>query len=374
MLTNEERAYYSRQILIDEIGQAGQQKLSDAKVLIIGAGGLGCPVLQYISAAGVGNIGIVDGDIVDVSNLHRQILFGMDAIGKNKSIEAVRFLEKHNPFVRFMAYPFNLTAENAVELFLEYDVVVDCSDNYETRFLVNDACVLLNKSLVYGSIYRFEGQVSVFNYANGPTYRCLYPDMPTQESTTNCSMSGVIGVLPGIIGLLQANEVLKIVTDFGEVLSGKMLVFNAQKNTFDTYELFRNSELKYDTLLQNNSLHAENYTRTCSVDDNEQLYIDHKTLLESAETGEYLILDVRDTEESPIFIADGVLQIPLKELKSKLNEIPVSRKIAVICKSGFRSGKAIELLQQELNLKELKNLENGISQQFITAWKSKKEN
>lgn len=374
MLTNEERAYYSRQILIDEIGQAGQQKLSDAKVLIIGAGGLGCPVLQYISAAGVGNIGIVDGDIVDVSNLHRQILFGMDAIGKNKSIEAVRVLEKHNPFVRFRAYPFNLTAENAVELFLEYDVVVDCSDNYETRFLVNDACVLLNKSLVYGSIYRFEGQVSVFNYANGPTYRCLYPDMPTQESTTNCSMSGVIGVLPGIIGLLQANEVLKIVTGFGEVLSGKMLVFNAQKNTFDTYELFRNSELKYDTLLQNNSLHAENYTRTCSVDDNEQLYIDHKTLLESAETGEYLILDVRDTEESPIFIADGVLQIPLKELKSKLNEIPVSRKIAVICKSGFRSGKAIELLQQELNLKELKNLENGISQQFITAWKSKKEN
>lgn len=374
MLTNEERAYYSRQILIDEIGQAGQQKLSDAKVLIIGAGGLGCPVLQYISAAGVGNIGIVDGDIVDVSNLHRQILFGMDAIGKNKSIEAVRVLEKHNPFVRFRAYPFNLTAENAVELFLEYDVVVDCSDNYETRFLVNDACVLLNKSLVYGSIYRFEGQVSVFNYANGPTYRCLYPDMPTQESTTNCSMSGVIGVLPGIIGLLQANEVLKIVTGFGEVLSGKMLVFNAQKNTFDTYQLFRNSELKYDTLLQNNSLHAENYTRTCSVDDNEQLYIDHKTLLESAETGEYLILDVRDTEESPIFIADGVLQIPLKELKSKLNEIPVSRKIAVICKSGFRSGKAIELLQQELNLKELKNLENGISQQFITAWKSKKEN
>jgi adenylyltransferase/sulfurtransferase len=374
MLTSEERAYYSRQILIDEIGQAGQQKLSEAKVLIIGAGGLGCPVLQYISAAGVGNIGVVDGDVVDVSNLHRQILFGMDSIGKNKSIEAVNVLEKHNPFIRFKAYPINLSAENAVELFSEYDIVVDCSDNYETRFLVNDACVLLNKPLVYGAIYRFEGQVSVFNYKNGPTYRCLYPDMPTQESTTNCSMSGVIGVLPGIIGLLQANEVLKIITGFGDVLNGKILVFNAQKNTFDTYELFRNSELKYDTLLQNNLLHAANYTHACSVGNDEQMYIDHKSLLESAETGEYLILDVRDREESPIFIADGVLQIPLKELRSKLNEIPVSRKIAVVCKSGFRSGKAIELLQRELNLKELKNLENGISQQFITAWKSKKEN
>lgn len=374
MLTGEESAYYSRQILIDEIGQAGQQKLSDAKVLVIGAGGLGCPVLQYISAAGVGNIGVVDGDTVDISNLHRQILFNIDAIGKNKAIEAVEVLEKHNPFVRFIAYSFNLSAENAVELFSEYDVVVDCSDNYETRFLVNDACVLLNKPLVYGSIYRFEGQVSVFNYQNGPTYRCLYPELPTQESTTNCSMSGVIGILPGIIGLLQANEVLKLITGFGEVLSGKILVFNAQKNTFDSYELFRNSELKYDTLLQNNSLHAANYKRSCSVDNDEQIYIDHTTLLESAETGEYLILDVRDIEESPVFIADGVLQIPLKELKSKLGEIPVSRKIAVICKSGFRSGKAIELLQQELNLKELKNLENGISQQFITAWKSKKEN
>lgn len=370
----EENAYYSRQILIEEIGLSGQQKLSEAKVLVVGAGGLGCPVLQYIAAAGVGNIGIVDGDEVDISNLHRQILFGIDAIGKNKAQEAIKVLETHNPFIRFTAYPFLLNAENAIEILFQYDIVVDCTDNYETRFLVNDSCVLLNKPLIYGSIYRFEGQVSVFNYNNGPTYRCLYPEMPTQESTTNCSMSGVIGVLPGIIGLLQANEVLKIITGFGEALSGKILVFNAQKNTFDTYALKRNLEFNYSTLLQNNELYASNYKRACSNDKEQKLLIDHETLLNSAETGEYLILDVRDREELPLFIADGVINIPLKELKTRLHEIPVSSRIAVICKSGFRSGKAIELLQQELNLDGLKNLENGISQQFITAWKSKKKN
>ncbi len=373
MLTTEEKSFYSRQIMVDEIGLFGQQKLADASVLVIGAGGLGCPVLQYITAAGVGNIGIIDGDVVTLSNLHRQILFSIDSIGKNKSYEAVKALKRLNPYIEITSFPYKITAENAVSIMNGYDILVDCTDNYETRFLVNDAAVLLNKPLVYGAIYRFEGQVSVFNYNNGPTYRCLYPEMPSEESTTNCSISGVIGVLPGIIGLLQANEVLKIITGYGEVLSGKILVYSAQKNSFDNYSLSRNLELDYTALLQNNSLHANNYQQSCSSEVDQLLTIDHETLLQSAETGEYVILDVRDHGELPLFFADGVIQIPLNELTYNLNKLPNSNKLAVICKSGIRSRKAIELLQKELNFNDLRTLENGISDQFITAWKNKKE-
>lgn len=235
MLTDKEIAYYSRQLLVDEIGIAGQLKLKQAKVLVVGAGGLGCPLLQYITAAGVGSIGIVDGDFVDISNLHRQILYDFNSIGKNKAIESKNKLKTLNPFIDIEAFPLSLESENAIEIIQNYDIIVDCSDNYATRFLVNDAGVLLQKIVVYGSIYRFEGQVSVFNLQNGPTYRCLFPELPTEESTTNCSLSGVIGVLPGIIGVLQANEVIKLITGIGDVLSGKLLVYNALNNTTDSF-------------------------------------------------------------------------------------------------------------------------------------------
>ena len=370
MLTENEIAYYSRQILVDEIGMEGQLKLSQSKVLVIGAGGLGCPVLQYLVAAGVGNIGIIDGDVVDRSNLHRQLLFTIDSIGKNKAFEALKSLKKRNPFIEIKAFPYSLTSENAIAIIDHYDIVVDCTDNYETRFLVNDATVLLNKPLVYGSIYRFEGQVSVFNYNDGPTYRCLFPEIPKGASVTNCSTSGVIGVLPGIIGLLQANEVLKLILGYGEVLSGKILVFNAQMNSFDLFTLNKNIEIDYSLYLKDDRLTAANYIKVCGSEIR-AVNIDIDTLLESASTKEFLILDVRETDEVPYFISEGVINIPLGELGERLNELPTSKKIAVVCKSGMRSLKAIEILQTKANVRELRNLENGINEQFIIKWKNK---
>src|SRR5690606_19253182 len=214
---------YSRHIILSEIGQAGQDKLLSAKVLVIGAGGLGCPVLQYLAAAGIGTLGIIDFDVVEISNLQRQVLFGTSSLGKNKAEAAKKHLEDLNPEISIMAYAEKLTYQNALELFKNYDIIVDGSDNFETRYLVNDACIITNKPLVFGAIYKFEGQVSVFNYQNGPSYRCLFPNPPQKDTVPNCSEIGVLGVLPGIIGSMQANEVLKIILGIGSTLSGKLL-------------------------------------------------------------------------------------------------------------------------------------------------------
>ena len=224
---------YSRHILLSEIGQIGQDKLSKAKVLVVGAGGLGCPVLQYLTSAGVGTIGIIDFDAVETSNLQRQVLFGLSSIGKNKATAAKERLTDLNNEISIIAYAEKLTYKNTLQLFEKYDIIVDGSDNFETRYLVNDGCIITNKPLIFGAIYKFEGQVSVFNYQNGPTYRCLFPKPPKKGSILNCSEIGVLGVLPGIIGSMQANEVLKIILGIGHVLSGKLLFYNALtlKNT-----------------------------------------------------------------------------------------------------------------------------------------------
>ena len=367
MLTEKEIAYYSRQLLVDEIGYAGQLKLKQAKVLVIGAGGLGCPLLQYIAAAGVGIIGIVDGDSVDVSNLHRQILFDFNSIGKNKAVESKNKLTALNPYSEMEAYPLKIEAENALALIQNYDIIVDCSDNYPTRFLVNDACVLLQKTLVYGSIYRFEGQISVFNFQEGPTYRCLFPELPSEESTTNCSLSGVIGVLPGIIGVLQANEVIKIITGIGEVLSGKLLVFNALKNTTDFFSINKNKEFNYESLLVNKRLNKDNYSPTCSSSAVNEL--NHNQVLEDKD--QYLLLDVRAVGELPFFEGKNILKIPLDELKNEVKNIPKSMSIIVFCATGNRSKRAIEILQNEFEYHNLINLINGISTQFIEEWERK---
>ena len=221
---------YNRHIILSEIGQIGQDKLSNAKVLVVGAGGLGCPVLQYLAAAGIGTLGIIDFDVVEASNLQRQVLFGNSSLGQNKAEAAKIRLEDLNDTITINAYPFPLDHQNALDLFNQYDIIVDGSDNFETRYLVNDACILTNKPLVFGAIYKFEGQVSVFNYENGPSYRCLFPNPPKKDSVPNCSEIGVLGVLPGIIGSMQANEVLKIILGIGNVLSGKLLCFNALTN------------------------------------------------------------------------------------------------------------------------------------------------
>lgn len=365
MTDKNEIAYYSRQILLDEIGELGQLKLKDSKVLVIGAGGLGCPLLQYIAAAGVGFIGIVDGDDVEISNLHRQILFTVDSLGKNKAEEASLKLEFLNPFIAVKSYSLFLTIENAVDILSHYDIVVDCSDNYETRYLVNDTCVLLNKPLVYGSIYQFEGQVSVFNYQNGPTYRCLHSELPTGESSTNCSIAGVIGILPGIIGVMQANEVIKMITGFGEVLSGKIMHYNAQYNSFDFFELAKNNDIPYAEILQNGVLHSDYYKHSCTSINSDAF--------EKYLSGDYFFLDVRNEDELPTFHDESVLQIALGDLPDMYSQIPTSKSIVVFCKSGGRSKMAIELLESEFGFSGLENFENGISEQFIEEWNKRKK-
>ena len=365
MKDKNEIAYYSRQILLNEIGVLGQQKLKDSKVLVIGAGGLGCPVLQYIAAAGVGFIGVMDGDRVEISNLHRQILFTVDSLHKNKAEEASQKLEFLNPFINVKSYNLFLDHENAVDILNPYDIVVDCSDNYETRYLVNDACVLLNKPLVYGSIYHFEGQVSVFNFQNGPTYRCLYPELPTKESSTNCSISGVLGILPGIIGIMQANEVIKMITGIGEVLAGKIMHYNALTNKIVFFELLKNIDIPYTNILQEGTLHSDNYERMCSTKETESFdkYLE----------GDYFFLDVRNEHELPIFHDESVLQIALSDLPDMFHQIPQSKKIVVFCKSGGRSKMAIELLEGQFGFSGLENFENGISEQFIEKWNKRKK-
>ena len=231
---------YNRHIILSDVGQQGQDKLSDAKVLVVGAGGLGCPVLQYLTAAGIGTLGIIDFDIVEESNLQRQILFGTESLGTNKAIAAKKRLEDLNPTINIEAITERLTSKNALSLFKEYDLIVDGTDNFATRYLVNDTAILTNKPFVYGAIYKFEGQVSVFNYKDGPSYRCLFPIPPKEGSVANCSEVGVLGVLPGIIGTMMANEVIKIILEFDQVLSGKLLCYNSRTAESSTLKINKN--------------------------------------------------------------------------------------------------------------------------------------
>jgi adenylyltransferase/sulfurtransferase len=240
MLTKEEIKRYSKQILLPGIGMKGQELLKNARVLVVGAGGLGCPALQYLAAAGVGSIGVVDFDVVDETNLQRQVLFTMDDIGRPKAIIAAERISKLNPFIQLETVNRKLETDNAAELISRYDIIVDCSDNFETRYLINDACVLLDKPFVYGGIYKFEGQLAVFNFKLGPTYRCAFPEMHPEETLSNCSITGVIGTLPGAIGTMQANEVIKMITNVGEVCSGKILHLNALTNAIAEIKIERN--------------------------------------------------------------------------------------------------------------------------------------
>lgn len=232
MLTNQEKARYSRHLALAEIGVNGQGKLKSATVLVVGAGGLGAPVLQYLAAAGVGTIGIIDDDLISESNLQRQVIYCESDIGKTKSVVASNHLKALNSYIRINAYTDKLKSSNVVEIFRPYDIIVDCTDNFGTRYLINDACFLLKKPMIYGSIHKFQGQVSVFHYptdanTSPPTYRCLYPSPPKPSTIQNCTEIGVLGVLPGIIGTLQANEAIKLITGIGEILAGKLFVFDA---------------------------------------------------------------------------------------------------------------------------------------------------
>lgn len=241
-LNSQELRRYNRQMMIPEIGREGQEKLKSASVLVVGAGGLGCPVLQYLSAAGIGKLGIMDEDKVDEENLQRQILYGVNDLGKLKSIIAKTRLTYQNPLVEYEIYNIRFQNKNALEIARNYDIIVDATDNYSSRYLINDACVILGKPMVYGSIYKFEGQLSVFNYNGGPTYRCLYPEAPKKFEAPEPSETGVIGVLPGLIGTFQANETIKIIIGKGKILSGELLVVNILDPSMYTIKIKKNEE------------------------------------------------------------------------------------------------------------------------------------
>lgn len=344
-----ENIQYSRHLILGEVGAIGQEKLKSAKVLVIGAGGLGCPVLQYLTASGIGTIGIVDDDVVDQSNLQRQILYTYNDIGKPKVTSAIARLSQLNPYIQFKAYHEKLTVQNAIQLFKLYDIIVDGSDNFPTRYLVNDAAVITKKPLVFGSIFKFEGQVSVFNYQNGPTYRCLYPSSPNPNEVPNCSEIGVLGVLPGIIGCLQANEVIKIVCELGEVLSGKILIFNALNLNQFIVNFSKNEAAKITEL-------QTDYHFFCGI----KTAPKEISLVEINENSDqYYLLDVRTALEREQFHIGGK-HIPLQELEVRFSEINTSKNIVVYCKAGIRSNMAIQILQEKGISNTLINLKGGI--------------
>ena len=348
-LTNEEQKQYNRHLILDKIGEAGQLKLKQAKVLVIGAGGLGCPVLQYLTAAGVGTIGIIDDDIIDQSNLQRQILYTVDDIGFSKAETAAKRLSRLNPFVNFKVYKEKLTNKNAISLFEKYDVIVDGSDNFSTRYLTNDAAVITKKPLVYGAIFKFEGQVSVFNYQGSATYRCLYPTPPKPDESPNCSEIGVLGVLPGIIGGLQANEAIKIICRIGEVLANKLLMY-------DTLSM-RQMILKYEKSANTGIIELEkDYDFFCGI----KAVKNEITFDELQENlSKYNLLDVRENWEREQHHIKGQ-HIPLGELPNRFKELAKDKPIVVYCKSGIRSKKAITFLEEEIDEVLFINLKNGV--------------
>lgn len=346
---------YARQIALKEVGPEGQEKLRSAKVLVVGAGGLGCPALQYLAAAGVGTIGIVDDDTVEESNLHRQTLFTYKDIGQKKVIVAQKVMKALNPDVEVKAYPQNLDPANALEVLDGYQVVIDGSDNFPTRYLVNDACVKLDKPFVYGAIDRFQGQVAVFNWKGGPTYRCLFPEPPTADQIPNCADAGVLGVLPGVVGTLQATEALKLILEIGQPLSGKLKVLDLLDNTEQLLSFARN--VMQVTKARNIAL-VNSYTNdVCTTVQS----VRAEELAEWLETGKDMaLLDVRELHESPKLSENKVLQIPLGELPERWRELPQNGTIVVFCQHGIRSLRAIELLQGQISA-SLVNLKGGMA-------------
>ena len=346
---------YSRHIILSEIGQKGQDKLTNAKVLIVGAGGLGCPVLQYLTAAGIGTIGIIDFDIVEESNLQRQVLFGTSSLGKNKAIVAKERLTDLNNTITINAYPEKLTHQNALELFNHYDIIVDGTDNFSTRYLINDASLITNKPLVYGAIYKFEGQVAVFNYNNGPSYRCLFPNTPEKNTIPNCSEIGVLGVLPGIIGSLQANEVLKIILGLGDVLSGKLLCYNSLSNN-NTILSIKRSETEINKILSNKEgFHNLTEELNCEIS------IPEISIEEAFKKDNIQFIDIRENNELPKIEAFKSIQIPLSELESNLNKIDADKEIIIFCQAGIRSLEAVSMLQRH-QINKCYSLKEGASE------------
>ncbi len=361
-LSPKEKTRYQRHLILDQIGEKGQLNLKKAKILMVGAGGLGCPILQYLTAAGVGTIGIVDFDKVEVSNLQRQILYTTNDVGTLKVEAAKQHLLNLNPFTNIITYPTALSCKNVLTIFKDYDVIIDGTDNFSTRYLVNDACVKLDKPFVYGSIFKFEGQVAVFNYKDGPTYRCLYPTPPKAGTVPSCSEIGVIGVLPGIIGLMQANEALKIVLNLGDVLSGQLLIYDALKTESLKINITKNNQDVLKIKHNDFNIEEQNYQWFCgehkSTENNQISASKFETFLNNPL---YQIIDVRESWETPELKASNVKQIPLDEIDDRIDEISKQKQVIVVCQTGGRSAHVITYLKANYDFLSLQNLEGGLN-------------
>lgn len=367
-LSKEELSHYSRHLAIPEIGLDGQKKLKAGRVLAVGTGGLGAPMLQYLAAAGVGTIGLVDFDKVDASNLHRQVLFGTRDVGRSKVEAARERLQEINPYINIHVYETRLTSENALEIMKDYDLVADGTDNFPTRYLINDAAVMLDKPNVHGSIFQFEGQLSVFNYVDnngnrGPNYRDLFPEPPPPGLVPDCAEAGVLGVLPGIIGCLQASEVIKILTDIGEPLSGKLFLFDALSFSTKTIAFKKDKD---------NPLTGENRTITELID--YEAFCGSGSEIPGEEVPEITVqefkglrvrgeevqlIDVREPHEYDIAQIGGEL-IPLKAILDNAGRIRRDAKVVIHCRSGKRSAAAIRQLRKAFGFDNLYNLKGGM--------------
>src|ERR1700704_2141495 len=369
-LSNDEILRYSRHLIMPEVGMEGQQKLKAAKVLCIGAGGLGSPLALYLTAAGVGTLGIVDFDVVDYTNLQRQIIHTTADVGRKKLDSAADKLKAINPYINLRTFDTRLSSANALELFREFDIIADGTDNFPTRYLVNDACVLTGKPNVYGSIFRFEGQASVFATENGPCYRCLYPEPPPPGLVPSCAEGGVLGILPGLVGVIQATEAIKLILGQGNPLIGRLLLVDALGMKFRELKLRKSADCpacgKNPTVKE-----LIDYNEFCGVRGEEAPVATDVPTVTVQELKQQLdskndlfILDVREPHEYQICNLNGYL-IPLGDLPKRVHELDSSREIVAHCRSGVRSGKAVTFLRQA-GFKKVQNLTGG-----ILAWADK---
>jgi sulfur-carrier protein adenylyltransferase/sulfurtransferase len=358
-LSKDEYERYSRHLILPEVGVAGQKKLKAASILCVGTGGLGAPLTMYLAAAGVGRIGLVDFDVVDASNLQRQIIHGTSWIGKPKIDSAEHRLKDINPYVEIVRYPVRLSSENALEIFKDYDIIIDGTDNFPTRYLVNDACVLLDKPNVYGSIFRFDGQATVFHYEDGPCYRCLYPEPPPPGLVPSCSEGGVLGILPGIIGVIQATEAVKIILGAGRTLKGRLMLYDALNMSFRELKLRKNPEcpvcgthptvtslIDYEEFCGIPQARAEEEAAKASM--GEITATELKQLLD--QKANVVVIDVRNPDEFATTRIPGTTLVPLPLIEQgegieKVRSLVNGSELVVHCRSGMRSAKALAILQ-----------------------------
>lgn len=320
---------YTKQILLPGIGKSGQQKLADAKILVIGAGGLGSVILPYLAASGIGYIGIIDGDFVEESNLQRQVIYTEKSLKKFKVVEAAKHLKEINSQLKIDLYTEYLTPQNALSIIQAYDLIVDATDNMSTRYLINDSCIVLNKVFVYGAVYKYEGQVSVFNYKNGPTYRCLFPEK--RYHNISCNETGVLGTNVGIIGMLQANEVLKIILGIGEILSGKLLTYNLLNNSQNIYSFNKDKKNEIDIVFFH-----EKYSNNF-----------YGISIQKAIKEQRVLIDIREKSDHQIFFEDMIIRIPYSEIDKSLDQLNNKQKYAVFCQNGIKSKLAADKLKKE---------------------------